>query len=488
LTGNVVPITLWLGVPEGDGGFRVLLITGPNTGGKTVALKTAGLLSLMAQAGLPVPAEKGSQMPIFDAVFADIGDEQSIEQSLSTFSSHIRNIVSILEQATDRSLVLLDELAAGTDPVEGSALAKAIISHLLSTGCLAVATTHHGELKAYAHVTEGVTNASVEFDAETLSPTYRLQIGLPGQSNALAIAERLGMPDDVLDEAREGIDPDRLAVESLISHLHEQREAAETASATQRAAAREAERARAQVTKELESLQTNRDRLIQRTQQQMETELQQARARLREAVRELGRAERMTVFERAQVVEAAKEEVEIVEEAAEKVQRKRRPKRRAKLPPIEEGDRVFLLDVPTPGEALSEPDETGELEVLLGSLRARVNVKQIEHVEKRSEIGNGKSEIGRPDGHARSELPSATVPELDLRGLTVDEALLIIDQRLDEAARAGVGEMRIIHGKGTGTLRRAVREMLRKHALVEEQAAAEPKAGGDGVTVVELVR
>jgi DNA mismatch repair protein MutS2 len=488
LTGNVVPITLWLGVPEGDGGFRVLLITGPNTGGKTVALKTAGLLSLMAQAGLPVPAEKGSQMPIFDAVFADIGDEQSIEQSLSTFSSHIRNIVSILEQATDRSLVLLDELAAGTDPVEGSALAKSIISHLLRTGCLAVATTHHGELKAYAHVTEGVTNASVEFDAETLSPTYRLQIGLPGQSNALAIAERLGMPDDILEEAREGIDPDRLAVESLISHLHEQREAAETASATQRAAAREAERARAQVTKELESLQTNRDRLIQRTQQQMETELQQARERLREAVRELERAERMTVFERAQVVEAAKEEVEIVEEAAEKVQRKRRPKRRAKLPPIEEGDRVFLLDVPTPGEALSEPDEAGELEVLLGSLRARVNVKQIEHVEKVDGENAARSWDHAKSGRAVSELPTLTVPELDLRGLTVDEALLIIDQRLDEAARAGVGEMRIIHGKGTGTLRRAVREMLRKHALVQEQAAAEPKAGGDGVTVVELVR
>jgi DNA mismatch repair protein MutS2 len=488
LSGNVVPITLWLG--EGDEhGFRVLLITGPNTGGKTVALKTAGLLALMAQAGLPVPADKGSQMPVFDAVFADIGDEQSIEQSLSTFSSHVKNIISILERATDRSLVLLDELAAGTDPVEGSALAKAIISHLLRTGCLAVATTHHGELKAYAHVTEGVTNASVEFDAETLSPTYHLQIGLPGQSNALAIAERLGMPDDVLEEAREGIDPDRLAVESLISHLHQEREAAASASATQRAAAREAEKARAQVTRELESLQSRRERLIQRTQQEMETELQTARARLREAVRDLERAERMTVFERAQVVEDVKGDVVAIEEATEKIEKKRRPKRRAKLPPIEEGDRIFLLDVPTPGEALSEPDESGELEVRLGSLRARVNLKQVERVEKAATSeGNGKWEMGTRGGRAISELPSATVPELDLRGLTVDEALLLIDQRLDEAARSGVGEMRIIHGKGTGTLRRAVREMLRKHALVQEQAAAQPKAGGDGVTVVELVR
>jgi DNA mismatch repair protein MutS2 len=500
LKGDVVPVTVWLGGAEEEGrrkeeeggkeqGFRVLLITGPNTGGKTVALKTVGLLSMMAQAGLPVPADAGSRLPVFDAIFADIGDEQSIEQSLSTFSSHVRNIVAILEQATERSLVLLDELAAGTDPTEGSALAKAILSHLLRAGSLAVATTHHGELKAYAHVTEGISNASVEFDVETLSPTYRLHIGLPGQSNALSIAERLGMPEDVLSEAREGIDPDRLAVESLISHLHKEREAAETASATQRSAAREAEKARAQVTKELESLRANRERLVQRTQTQMEEELRQARARLREATRELERAERLTVFERAQAVEAAKAEVEIVEQAAEEVQKKRQRKRRAKLPPIEAGDRIFLTDVPTPGEALSEPDEAGELDVRLGSLRARINVKQIERVEK-AEGGDGAWTRG--DGKTAtqpvSELATAAVPELDLRGLTVDEALTIVDQRLDEAARAGVGEMRIIHGKGTGTLRRAIRDMLRKHALVQGHAEAERRDGGDGVTVVELVR
>ena len=245
-TGDVVPITAWLGdaadsdlrlhelrLPESSANFTVLLITGPNTGGKTVALKTVGLLSLMAQAGLPVPADANSRLPVFDAVFADIGDEQSIEQSLSTFSSHIGNIISILESATGDSLVLLDELGAGTDPVEGAALAKAILSHLLATGSLVVATTHHGELKEFAHTTPGVANASVEFDLESLSPTYRLHIGLPGQSNALAIAQRLGMPEAILDEARAGIDPDRLAVESLISDLHHERKAAQTASAEQ---------------------------------------------------------------------------------------------------------------------------------------------------------------------------------------------------------------------------------------------------------------
>ena len=494
LSGNVVPITIWLGDidPSAEGlpapametkVFRTLLITGPNTGGKTVALKTAGLLALMAQAGLPVPAGVSSRLPVFDAVFADIGDEQSIEQSLSTFSSHVKNIISILQSATDRSLVLLDELGAGTDPVEGAALAKAILVHLLTAGAMAIATTHHGELKAFAHTTDGIANASVEFDLDTLSPTYRLHIGLPGQSNALSIAQRLGMPEDVLAEARSGIDPDRLAVESLISHLHKEREAVETASSEQKAATREAEKARTQVTKELQSLQANRDRLIERTRQEMEAEIQQARARLRDAIKQMERAERMTVFERAQVIEDAKAAVETVEAATKKVEKKRVPKRRAKLPAIETGDRIFLVDVPTPGEAITEPDESGDLEVKLGALRARINVRQIERVEKAEEAPE------RPAYREPVSLtPTATKPELDLRGLTVDEALSLIDQRLDEAARSGVTEMRIIHGKGTGTLRRAVRDMLRKHALVHAQASAEPRDGGDGVTVVELVR
>ncbi len=521
--GNVVPITLWLG--EGTPTSRateprtqnpepgprrggeaptsnlqsptsslptVLLITGPNTGGKTVALKTAGLLALMAQAGLPLPAGGDSRLPVFDAVYADVGDEQSIEQSLSTFSSHIGNIISILGRATDRSLVLLDELAAGTDPAEGAALAKAILSRLLEIGCLTVATTHHGELKAFAHVTPGAANASVEFDPETLSPTYRLQIGLPGQSNALAIAERLGMPPEILDAARAGIDPDRLAVETLIGDLYREREAAQTASAAQQTAAREAERARAQVTRELASLESNRNRLIERTREEMESELRQARARLREAVRELERAERLAPLtlsrvegskgERATAVEAAQEQVAQVEEAVQKVQRRQRKPRRGPLPAIEPGDRIYLLDLPTPGEALSAPDAEGELDVQLGSLRARINVKQVERVEKR----DTEQETRDTGGYRVSGPVSPVSPELDLRGLTVDEALLLIDQRLDEAARRGLGELRIIHGKGTGTLRRAVRDMLKRHALVRSHASAEPRKGGDGVTVVEL--
>jgi len=492
LTADVVPITIWLGslstsnfqLPtlNSQQPFSILLITGPNTGGKTVALKTAGLLSLMAQAGLPVPADAGSRVPLFDAVYADIGDEQSIEQSLSTFSSHVGNIISILESATGDSLVLLDELGAGTDPTEGAALAKAILTYLLDIGCLTVATTHHGELKAFAHATPGIANASVEFDLKTLSPTYRLHIGLPGQSNALAIAQRLGMPEPILEEARAGIDPDRLAVESLISDLHEERKAAQTASAEQRAAAGEAERARQRVTKELQSLEANRDHLFERTQREMEAELTQMRTRLRDAVRELELAERLTVFDRVKAVEAAREETTEAEESIKRVtQRKRRP-RRTPLPTIAAGDHIYLTNIPTPGEALSDPDAEGDLDVKLGSLRARINVRQIERVEK-----GGGQEDGSRGTTTISELPLPTAsPELDLRGLTVDEALLLIDQHLDEAARPGVGELRLIHGKGTGTLRRAVREMLSKHALVHAHAAAAPRAGGDGVTVVEL--
>ncbi|HUF54530.1 MAG TPA: endonuclease MutS2 [Dehalococcoidia bacterium] len=488
LKGDVVPVSIWLGeggptardVAAGEP-FTILLITGPNTGGKTVALKTAGLLALMAQAGIPVPADADSRLPVFDAVYADIGDEQSIEQSLSTFSSHMSNIISVLKNVTHRSLVLLDELAAGTDPVEGSALAVAILEWLRTVECLTIATTHHGELKAYAHSTPGISNGSVEFDDETLSPTYRLNIGLPGTSNALAIAERLGMPESVLEKAREGISPDRLAIEAMITDLHKHREQAEAASAEQRVAADEARRARERVTKELQSLESNRNKLIEQTRREMETELQQARAKLREALKEVQKAERTTVFERAKAIEEAQAETEEVAQAVDRVQKRERRKRRGPLPEIAVGDRVFLHDVPTPGEALSAPDGSGDLEVKLGALRARVNVKQIAEVEK---------ETGDRGQETREYIPSLAMPkaapELDLRGLAVDEALMLIDQRLDEAMRSGVHEMRIIHGKGTGTLRRAVREMLGKHALVKAQATAERRDGGDGVTVVEI--
>ena len=501
--GRVVPITLWAGAgeapsPDPDAldqqdAFSVLLITGPNTGGKTVALKTVGLLTLMAAAGLPVPASAESRLPLFEGVYADIGDEQSIEQSLSTFSSHMGNIISILQQAGARSLVLLDELGAGTDPVEGSALAQATLQHLLAVGALTIATTHHGELKAFAHVTPGIANASVEFDPETLAPTYRLAIGLPGQSNALAIAARLGMPQDVLDRARAAIAPDRLAVETLITDLTRERDAAQSARFQQETAAARAQQAEQRVADRLAALESGRDQLLERTREEMETQLSQTRARLHEAQRDLERASRMPPPERAAVIEAARQEIQAVEETVEKLERRRRRPRRGPLPPIEPGDRLYLRDLPLPGEALSAPDDQGEVEVRLGDLRARVSLRQIDRVEKPGEIPDSvrpEPLEGRARQPARPEALEGRGPavpaEIDLRGMSADEALLAVEQRLDEAFRAGLPELRVIHGKGTGTLRRAVRELLTRHDLVRGHASAPPRAGGDGVTVVEL--
>jgi DNA mismatch repair protein MutS2 len=483
-----VPITVWVGGDPPDHAaqpYLALLITGPNTGGKTVALKTVGLLTLMAAAGLPLPAAAESRLPVFDAVFADIGDEQSIEQSLSTFSSHVGNIVSILGEATPRSLVLLDELGAGTDPAEGSALAQAILQHLLRLGCLAVATTHHGELKAFAHVTPGVANASVQFDPQTLAPTYRLTIGLPGQSNALAIAARLGMPAEILDDARSAIAPERLAVETLITDLTRQRDAAESARFQQETAAARAQQAERRVSERLADLESGRERLLERTRKQMENQLSETRAKLVQAQRDLERAARLPAPQRAAALEAASQQIEAVEVTVEKLEKRGRRPRRTPLPPIQPGDLLYLRDLPLPGEALSPPDDQGEVEVRLGALRARVSLRQVDRVQRPAEHRPPAPALNaRPQAlEGRAPAPS---PELDVRGMSAEEALLEVDQRLDEAFRAGLSELRIVHGKGTGTLRRAVREALTRHDLVRAHASAPPRAGGDGVTVVEL--
>ncbi|MBI1885006.1 MAG: endonuclease MutS2, partial [Chloroflexi bacterium] len=488
LTGDVVPITVWVGRPsplprgrgKGEGAFTALLITGPNTGGKTVALKTVGLLALMAQAGLAVPAEEGTRLPVFEGVHADIGDEQSIEQSLSTFSSHMGNIIGILREVTPNSLVLLDELGAGTDPTEGSALAKAVLQHLLRTGCLTLATTHHGELKAFAHETPGIANASVEFDPETLAPTYHLSIGLPGQSNALAIAQRLGLPEPILDEAKRSVAPEHLKVESLIVDLQRQRQAARAERKAETAARAGAEAAQRELEKRLASLDAERQRTVEQARRQMEREVERARKRLQDAVRALEKAAAAPSQRRLKALETARKLIRQVEEQVQKLeQRRKRP--RGPLPPIGPGDRVWVRGVPQPGEALSAPDAEGAVEVKLGSLRAKVKLSDVEAAEK----AKLETRDSAPPPRV-SSFESRVSPEVHVRGMTIDEALALIDQRLDEAFRQGAGTLRIVHGKGTGTLRRAVREALSKHPLVRSHAPASPREGGDGVTVVEL--
>ena len=473
----VVPSTITVG-----GAYRVLLITGPNTGGKTVALKTAGLLALMAQAGLPVPADRGSRIPVFSQVFADIGDEQSIEQSLSTFSSHMTNIIAILRQADDRSLVLLDELAAGTDPTEGAALARAILCKLLEIGALTVATTHHGELKAFAHNTPGVTNASVEFDVKTLSPTYHLSIGLPGRSNALEIAQRLGMPREIIEDARTSIAPEQRQVEQMLEDIRRERDEAASASRSEEVARREAEEIRERLAERLDAIDDERERILERAREEAERELADARKLIEDARREV---ERQRLAEAEEKLRRAAEEAAKARERAHRPRRRREP-RIARVPSggprpeeIEPGDLVWIRGMDRFGEAMSEPDAKGEVELRLGQLKSRIKLSQVERVQRPAP--------SRAHGGVvvTAEAP-VVAPEIDMRGQTVDEALPTIERYLDDAFRAGLPWARIIHGKGTGTLRRQVREMLSKHPLVKSYEEARLEEGGEGVTIAHL--
>jgi DNA mismatch repair protein MutS2 len=476
----VIPTTITVG-----DGYRVLLITGPNTGGKTVALKTAGLLSLMAQAGLPVPADRESRVPVFGSVFADIGDEQSIEQSLSTFSSHMTNIIRIVEAADAKSLVLLDELAAGTDPAEGSALARAILHRLLDLGSLTVATTHHGELKAFAHDTPGVMNASVEFNLQTLSPTYHLSIGLPGRSNALEIAQRIGMPRDIIDEARRGIAPEQQQVDALLSDIRREREDAASSRRAEETARREAEDIRERLEEKLESVDDERERLIARARDEIEREMARARALLADAEAEV---ERQKLAAAADQLRAAAEEAAKAVERASRPRkvRERRPRRVDSVPiglpaeSIQEGDLVWLRGMDRFGEALSEPDAKGEVEIRLGPLRSRVKLAQVERVQRPA--------ASKAHGSVSMDLapPPDVALELDMRGQTVDEAMPAVERYIDDAFRAGMPSARIIHGKGTGTLRRHVRDFLAHNALVKSYEEARREDGGEGVTIVHL--
>ena len=473
LLASPVPISLHMG-----GEDRVLLITGPNTGGKTVALKTVGLLCLMAQSGLPVAAEPGSTLPVLEEVLADIGDEQSIEQSLSTFSGHLRNVISLLQRAGPKSLVLLDELAAGTDPAEGAALARALLQDLLQRGALTMATTHHGELKLFAHATPGVVNAAVEFDSTTLAPTYRVVMGVPGRSNALAIAARLGLPESILRAAQESLAPEEAAMESLLAELHLEREAALQARQAEEQARRRAEDARRNIEQRLAGIDEERARRLDEAAIALEVEVEAARDALQRAQR---MAERRLVAELTPDETAeAREAIGQAADTAKRIRKRSRRRRRSGLQPEEivPGAEVWIQGVPMAAEALTKPDARGELDVTFGGLRARVGVGQVVRVQKAAPKPIERTVIPRA--------PSYAAQEIEVRGQTLDEALPLIDKFLDDGFRAGVPRLRVVHGKGTGKMRNAVRQLLTKHPLVKGFDFAEPNQGGEGVTVVEM--
>ncbi len=466
-----------------------LVITGPTTGGKTVALKTVGLLQLMAQAGMHIPVEPGSSVAVFDQIFADIGDEQSIEQSLSTFSSHMTNIVRILGQADARSLVLLDELGAGTDPEEGSALARAILSYLIKRGVRTMATTHYSELKAYAYAEPGVQNASVEFDVETLRPTYRLIIGLPGRSNALAIGQRLGLPGEILEAARAMVRPEEAQIDDLLAGIQAERDTARNVRLEAERVRAEAERERAAVERRLDEIEDERIAVLEGARREAAAELEGARQQIRRAEQRVAAAggDRMEVLRAAREVQQASEEM-----GAQPVQRRRRP---AQVPvpeerPIGAGDRVELRRLNAVGQVLTEPDERGEVEVQLGALRTRAHVRELTRVTRREAEARAPSRpeprVSRPEPLVRLPAAQNVRMEIDVRGARADDVLPRVEQYLSDAYLSGMPFVRVIHGRGTGVLRQIIRDHLKASPLVQSYESAGASDGGEGATLVKL--
>jgi len=488
LTGRVVPIDLRLG-----DGYTALVITGPNTGGKTVALRTLGLLALMNQAGLHIPAEAGSRLPILRDVFADIGDEQSIAQSLSTFSGHLRSIIRIVERAGPGTLVLLDELGAGTDPTEGSALAQALLDHFIRSGALVAATTHYAEIKVYAHQTPEARNASVAFDLETLSPTYRLTIGLPGGSQAFAIAERLGLPEAIVADARGRLTENQRAFEDTLASIR--RQEGEIASAVERARAAEARAAEALRTAEEERRRARRER--DEAVREARAEAERLVGQLRDEVASMRRhLERETVT--APAIDAAlaraDRTLERLPSAAPEPERRAGPRERR---PWRAGDRVRSRSGGWEGRVAAVGRGGRRLTVEAGGLRVSVAADDLEPAAGTAPPspapaaapgGRGQEGGEPPSGIASLRLARArsVASSLDLRGARVEEALDALSRYLDDASLAGLEQVTVIHGLGTGALRDAVRELAGSHPLARGFRAGERGEGGDGATVVRL--
>lgn len=469
---SVVPIDLVLG-----DGTQGLVITGPNTGGKTVTLKTAGLLALMAQCGLHITAESGSELSVFDQVLADIGDEQSIEQSLSTFSSHVTNVIRILDCANDRSLVLLDELGAGTDPQEGAALARALLQSFLDMGVTILVATHYPELKTFAHATRGVRNASVEFDVKSLKPTYHLTIGLPGRSNALAIAERLGLSQQILEAARVQLAPEDLSADSLLDEIRHQREESEREARQARAERESADSLRAELAERLEHIEDERLETLAEARRQSQDELDALRDELKDLRSKLAAAAQP--LEAIAEVESRLEELEAeVEEpvvrAVPDVPRHDRP--------IQLGDRVHVAGLGAEGIVVDLGREEAEIQVGRLRVKARRDGLELARSDPEEVVSSGRGATGSTSVRGVSPPPL----ELDLRGMTADEALDVLERHLDAAYLSGLPFVRIIHGKGTGKLRDVVRRSLRGNAYVRSFEAGRASEGGEGVTVVQL--
>jgi DNA mismatch repair protein MutS2 len=479
---TVVPIDV-----DPKPGTRAIVITGPNTGGKTVSLKTVGLFALMAQSGLHIPAQSGSELPCFHAVYADIGDEQSIEQSLSTFSGHITNIIRILKQIDQRSLVIFDELGAGTDPQEGAALARAILNHLLETGCTTLVATHYPELKTFAHSTEAVVNASLEFDIKTLRPTYHLTLGLPGRSNALLIAQRLGLPQPIIDSAKAEIHPDELRADKLLDDIRKERNRTSRERQKLEKARDRLEAQTKEIEKRLEKIEDERREVLAKARAEGELEV----AILKRNIDSL-RSQLKKAKQPLEVLKQLEEKVEEIEEKMEApVERKSAQRSAISNQLLKLGDRVTVSTLNTEGvvTALGEADA----EVQIGSLRVRARLVDLQRKGQELESPEGKKEEERKqtvEGNARATVSGTKSPgiELNLRGKLVEDGLEELDRYLEKAYSSGLLFVRIVHGKGTGRLREAVRNALKASPYVASFEEPKDNEGGAGVTVAKMAK
>ena len=490
LTGNVVPVSIDL-----DRDQEVLLITGPNAGGKTVTLKTVGLLAMMAQAGLHVPAEE-AHFPRFDGIYADIGDQQSISESLSTFSSHITNLKGIMSRATVNSLVLVDELGTSTDPEEGSALASAVLRYFQKIGSFVVGTTHHRGVARFVQEQPGMVNASVDLDPTTLEPTYHVTLGLPGRSYALTIAARLGVAQEVIDDARTGISPVEQATEGLLQELQQERRVVEELRQEAEIARADSARKQRELDVQLADVESAKANLVEDSRQELQSRIGGILDRLARAERTLEAAE-MRQDAEARVRAAARAETETKQQMQahrDEIKEVQRELDSTSWSPIDvertpwqetlkEGDRVYIRGIAQPVEVISGADSQERIEVLLGTMRAKIPVYQLERKADADPTAAAQGVyLSRSSSRAPRRGPS---PELDLRGMRVDEALSRVDNALNDASLDGASSVRLIHGKGTWALRIAIREYLSGHPLVISAQDGEG-AGGDGITVAEL--
>ena len=477
---NVVPITLTLGDT-----FDLLIVTGPNTGGKTVSLKTVGLFTLMGQAGLHIPALDRSELAVFHDVYADIGDEQSIEQSLSTFSSHMTNIVSFLKQVDEHSLVLFDELGAGTDPTEGAALATSILNHLHSRGIRTMATTHYSELKVYALSTPGVENASCEFDVETLRPTYRLLIGIPGKSNAFAIASRLGIPDYIIEDAKTHLTEQDESFEDILTDLETSRKTLDKERETIAAYKREIERLKMETSQKQEKLEAQRDRILREANEKAHAILEDAKETADETMRNFHKFGKANISAAEMEKERERLRKKMAKTRSGMTPEPAKPKKQYKPSDFKLGESVKVLSMNLTGSVVSLPDAKGNLDVQMGILRSKVNISDLEIIdEKPNYLQKTAKRTGKGKIKMNKSLTVAT--EINLLGKTVDEAVAELDKYLDDASLAHLSSVRIVHGKGPGALRQGIHKYLKRQKHVKSFRLGAFGEGDAGVTIAEL--